>query len=118
MTRRMGTLIYRLGSLIAVLAILGAVAWNVSAFSQRQQVRENFNSQFKTDLGPLFFEESIGARGVTDEFPKGLAQQLGRSRAASENLRRSITFGGVLVIIGLIAYALGLAVRSASRKPE
>jgi flagellar biogenesis protein FliO len=118
MTRRVGNFLYRLGSLIAVLAIVAAVIWNVSAFNQRQHVRENFNSQFKTDLGSTFVEDSIAGRRVTDEFLKGLAQQVERSRAATENLKQSITFGGVLVIIGLIAYALGLAARSASRKPE
>lgn len=118
MTRRVGNLIYRLGSLIAVLAIVAAVIWNISAFTQRQQVRESFNSQFRSDLPPIFREEVLGGRRVTGDFSVALAQELERSRAATENLRQSITFGGALIIFGLIAYALGWAARSASRKPE
>ncbi|NNE84015.1 MAG: hypothetical protein HKN28_08605 [Alphaproteobacteria bacterium] len=118
MTGRMGNLIYRLGSLIAVLAIVAAVIWNISAFTQRQQVRANFDAQFKNNLPSLFREEVLGNRRVTGDFPVALAQELERSRAATENLKQSMTFGGALIIFGLIAYALGWAARSVSRKPE
>jgi flagellar biogenesis protein FliO len=118
MTRRMGNLIYRLGSLIAVLAIVAAVIWNISAFNQREQVRENFDTQFKSDLPPLFREELLANRRVDGDLSVALARELERSRAARENLRQSITIGGALIIFGVIAYALGWAARSISRKPE
>ena len=118
MTRRMGTILYRLGSLIAVLAILGAVAWNAQTISQRQQVRANFDLEFKEELPPLVREDAIAQRFVSGELPAVLIERLKRSRASTAALRQSITFGAALIIFGLIAYALGLAARSASRKPE
>jgi hypothetical protein len=102
MTRRSGTLIYRLASLVAVLAIFGAVAWNVQTFQERQQAQENLRT---------FPTEQV-------EREKVLAEAFARQRASTQSLKRSLTFGGVLVLGGLIVFGLGLAARYASRTPN
>lgn len=92
------------------------MAWNAWTINQRQQVRTNFDSQFKEELPPVFTEEELRNRYTGDDVATVLAERLKKSRASTEALRQSITFGGILIIIGLIAYALGWAARSAGRR--
>ncbi len=102
MTRRLGTFLYWLGSVLAVLAILSAVAWNGWTFQQRQLAQENLRT-----LSPERVERETA-----------LAEAFARQRASTESLKRSVTFGGVLVLGGLIVYGLGWAARQASRTPN
>ena len=118
MTDRLGAQLYRLGTLLAVIAILGAVSWNGWTIYQRQQVKENFNALFKDDLGSVFAEEALAHRPAASELPAVLTEQYKAVRASTENLRRSMTYGGFLIIAGLIAYALGWAARVAGRQPN
>ena len=102
MTRRLGNILHSLGLLIAVLAIGGAVAWNVAAFQQRQQARENLRT-----VPPELVERETA-----------LAEAFARQRASTKNIKRSVTYGGFLVLGGLIVYGLGWAARSVSRSPN
>ena len=102
MTRRLGTILHRLGLLIAVLSVLGALAWNASTFTQRQQAQEN--------LKALLPERQHLETALVDPFAA--------KRTSTKNLKRSLTYGGVLVLGGLIVYGLGWAARYASRTPN
>ena len=102
MTRRLGTLLYWLGTVLAVLAILSAVTWNVRTLQQRQQAQENLRN-----VSPDRVEQETA-----------LAEAFARQRASTESLKLSVTYGGVLVLAGLIVYGLGLAARYASRMPN
>ncbi len=117
MTQRLGTILYRLGMSLAVIAVLAALAWNVSAFQQRQQARNNFDSRFKGELGASVLEESISNRSVNDELTQVLTREFGQVRASTENLKMAMVYGGFLVIAGLIAYGLGWVARYVSRMP-
>ncbi len=99
MTRRLGSCLHWLGLLIAVLAIGGAVAWNVWAFQQRQEAQKNLRT-----LSPALVERETA-----------LAEAFARQRASTKNLQRSVTFGGVLVLGGLFVYGFGWAARRTSR---
>ena len=90
MTRRLGTILHRLGLLIAVLSVLGALAWNASTFTQRQQAQENLKA-----LSP---ERQHLETALVDPFAA--------KRTSTKNLKRSLTYGGVLVLGGLIVYFL------------
>jgi len=102
MTRRSGNLIYWLASLVAVLAILAAIVWNGWTLNQRQTAQENLKA-----LSP-----------ERTELQTAMAEAFAGKRASTENLKRSLTFGGVLVLGGLIVYGLGWAARYASRTPN
>ncbi len=102
MSRRLGSLLYWLGTVVAVLAIAGAVAWNAQTFQARQAAQENLRT-----LSPERLERETA-----------LAEAFARQRASTQNLKRSLTVGGVLVLGGLIVYGFGLAARYASRRPN
>ena len=118
MTNRLGIFLYRLGSLLCVIAVLAAVSWNGWTFYQRQQVREKFDAQFRGESSSLIVGETIARQTVNSELPALLVQELAKIRASTQNLKRSMTYGGFLIIAGLFAYGLGWAARQAGRAPS
>ncbi len=102
MTRRLGNILHSLGLLIAVLSVLGALVWNGWTFSQRQAAQENLMA-----LSP-----------ERRELETALVDAFAAKRASTENLKRSLTYGGILVLGGLIVYGFGWAARYASRTPN
>jgi hypothetical protein len=102
MSRRLGTTLHWLATALAVLAIIGAVAWNLQALQERQEAQEN--------LRTLSLERI--------ERETALAEAFARQRASTQSLKRSLTFGGVLVLGGLIVYGFGWVARYASRTPR
>lgn len=98
MTRRWGIFLYRLGSSLAVLAIVGAVLLNAGALQLRLEAQKTLRS-----LEP-----------ETGELQTELAQAYGDARDSAEDLRRALTFGGIWVVGGLLAYAIGLSARNAT----
>lgn len=100
MSQRLGAVFHWVGLLVMVIAIAGAVTWNVQAFEQRRAAQENLRS-----LSPAL-----------DNRQEALAAAFAEQRASTAALRRSLTAGGALAIGGLIVYGLGLAAFVASRK--
>ncbi|MFT5182371.1 MAG: hypothetical protein ACI8S3_002263 [Alphaproteobacteria bacterium] len=110
MTRRIGTFLHLFGAFLAVLAVLVAVVWNGWTIQQRQQSRENFNAIFKDNINSQTPEASA--------LPTLLPQAYAQVRASTEALKRSLMFGGILVIGGLAAYGLGWTARNATRRSK
>ncbi len=102
MSERVGTYLYWLATALAVLAIVGAIIWNVQTLQARQEAQENLRT-----LSPALEDRDAV-----------LAEAFARQRASTERLKRSLTFGGVLVLGGLIVYGLGLVARFVSRTPD
>ncbi len=102
MSRRRGTILHWLGALVAALAIAGAVVWNVETYQARQAAQHDLRAL------PPEIENREAA----------LAAAFAQQRASTQGLRRSVTFGGVLVLGGLIVYGLGWVARYASRQPQ
>lgn len=98
MTRRWGIFLHRLGLALAVFSVVGAVLLNAGAFQLRLEARKNLRA-----LAP-----------ETSELQTELAEAYGNARDSAENLRRSLTFGGIWVVGGLFAYGLGLSARNAA----
>ena len=108
MTNNFATLSRRLGLLLAVLAIFGAVAWNGWTFNHRQEVRTEFNALFVNNV-------SAGAP-KTSEVPVVLNAAYAKVKASTQALERSMTFGAILVIGGLVAYGVGCCASTATRR--
>lgn len=108
MTNSIKSLPHRLGWLVAVLAVLGAVAWNGWTFYQRQEVRAEFNA--------LFMDNVNREAPRTSEVPAVLNAAYAKVSASTQAQRQSITFGGILVFGGLLAYGLGCCANIATRR--
>ncbi len=98
MTRRWGTFLHRLGLTLVVFSVAGAVILNAATLQLRLEAQRNLRS-----LAP-----------ETSELHTELSKAYSDARVSSENLRRSLTFGGVWVAGGLFAYGLGLSARNAA----
>lgn len=98
MNRRWGNFLYRLGASLAVLAIVGAVLLNAGALQLRLEAQKTLRS-----LNP-----------ETSELQTELAQAYGEARASAQDLRRSLTFGSIWIVGGLVAYGIGLSARNAT----
>lgn len=99
---------HRLGLAVALLAILGAVAWNGWTFQQRQEVRAEFNALFMDNLG-------AGAP-LANEAPVIVNEAYARVKASTESLEQSMIFGVILVIGGLAAYGIGCCASVVTRR--
>ena len=102
------TFSHRLGLLVAVLAVFGAVALNGWTFYERQQVRAEFNA--------LFVNNISSAAPKTSELPVVLSEAYANVRASTQAQRQSMTFGVILVIGGLVAYGVGCCASTATRR--
>lgn len=49
---------------------------------------------------------------ATSELQTDLAQAYGNARDSAEDLRRALTFGGIWIVVGLVAYGIGLSART------
>ncbi len=98
MTRRWGTFLHRLGVTLAVFSVVGAVLLNAGALQLRLEARNTLRT-----LAP-----------VTSELQTELAQAYGNARDSAEDLRRALTFGGIWIVVGLVAYGIGLSARNAA----
>jgi len=98
MTRRWGIFLYRLGSSLAVLAIVGAVLLNAGALQLRLEAQKTLRS----------------LAAETSELQTELALAYGDARASTENLKRSLKYSGMWIIGGLVAYGIGLSARNAT----
>lgn len=83
---------------MAVLAIVGAVLLNAGTLQLRLEARKTLRS-----LAP-----------ETSELQTELAEAYGNARTSAEDLRRSLTFGGIWIVGGLVAYGIGLSARNAT----
>lgn len=99
---------HRLGLLVAVVAIMGAVAWNASAFEQRQAARAEFNA--------LFVNNTSASAPLTAETPVVVNEAYARVKASTRNLERSMIFGVILVFGGLVAYGAGCCASVVTRR--
>lgn len=108
MTNISKTFSHRLGLLLAVLAIFGAVAWNGWTIYERNQVRAEFNA--------LFVDNVSRRAPTTSEVPMVVNAAYAKVKASTEALERSITLGGILVIGGLVAYGVGCCASTATRR--
>lgn len=96
MNRRWGNFLYRLGLSLAVLSIVGAVLLNAGALQLRLEAQKNLRS-----LAP-----------ETSELQTELAAAFSEAQAAAEDLKRSLKFGGIWIVGGLLAYAIGWGARN------
>lgn len=80
--------------------MVGAVVVNAAALQLRLEAQKNLRS-----LAP-----------ETAELRPALTEAYSQAKASTENLRRSLTFGGLWIIGGMAAYGIGLTARSVTRK--
>jgi len=100
MTRRLGIFLHRLGLSLAVLSVVGAVVLNAGALQLRLDAQKKLRA-----LAP-----------ETAELQTALAEAYSEARASTENLKRSLTFGGIWIIGGLLAYGFGWTARYVTRR--
>lgn len=96
MNRRWGIFLHRLGLALAVFSVAGAIVLNAAALQLRLEAQKNLR----------------GLTPETSELQTELAEAYGNARASTENLERSLKFGGIWLIVGLAAYGIGLTARN------
>ncbi len=103
MTPRWGVIFYRVAGVVAALAIVAAVAWNAWTLAQHQQTQ--------AELRALSLERR--------QLATALGDILAQKRATTARLERSLSYGGALLLGGVIVYGLGWAIRrAAARRTE
>jgi len=107
MLTRLGNVLYWLGIMVAVVAILGAVSLNGVACYKLQEVERSL------------IPEGFVLEGATEDQQRAARRADERLlQTAINNQDNALIFGGVAVLIGLAAYGFGWTARYVLRGPS